>query len=313
MHFARHLVLLVPVSLAALTVACGEGNATLAPTGPTAALTSSLSSDGTGSESASTLDRNDKGEKGKGGGGAEEKPGNGKPESGDSGKPEKTFRGSLSGFVTAANGTSITVRGITVTPAPGAVIRHGNRILDFTSIVVGDHVQAKGTMTEGALLASEIKVEETSLEGGDDSERSGLISGLASTTGCPVLTFTIGTTTIKTSAATVFEDVTCSALANGAAVEVDGVLQADGSILATKVELEDDDDGVKVEGEVSVLSNVGSCPVVSFTIGSKQITTSASTTFEDVTCAALVNGLDVEVKGVVQSNGSILATKVERD
>ncbi|NOT27391.1 MAG: hypothetical protein HOP16_14970 [Acidobacteria bacterium] len=274
-----------------------------------------MASDETGaSERASTLGRDDKGDKGKGGGSEEkEKPGNGKPEAGDSGKPEKTFHGSLSGFVTAVSGTSITVRGITVTPAPGAIIRHGNRILDFTGIVVGNHVQAKGTMTQGALLASEIKVEETKREDGDDNERSGTISGLAATTGCPVLTFVIGTTTIRTSSTTVFEDVLCSALANGAVVEVSGVLQTDGSILATKVELEDDEDDAKVEGQVSGLSSIASCPVVSFTIGTKQITTSASTTFEDVTCAALVNGLDVEVKGVVQSNGSILATKVERD
>jgi hypothetical protein len=243
MYFVRRSVLLVPVSLAALTVACGGGSASLSPTGPTASTVSNISLDDTGgSEIASTLARDEKSNNGRGGGSQGDKPGNGKPEDGDDGKPEKPFHGSLSGFVTAVNGTSITVRGITVTPAADAVIRHGNRILEFSSIVVGNHVQAKGTMTEGALLASEIKVEQTNREGDDSDDLSGAISGLTATTGCPSVTFVIGTTTVKTSAATEFEGIACSALANGAVLEVEGELQTDGSILATKVEVEDDED-----------------------------------------------------------------------
>ena len=101
-----------------------------------------------------------------------------------------------------------------------------------------------------------------------------------------------------------FDDVLCSVLANGAIVEVKGTRQADGSIVATKVELEDDeDDGdddddeedAKVEGLVSGLPS-GTCPALTFTVGTKQVTTSASTTFKDVTCATLVNGMSVEVK-----------------
>jgi hypothetical protein len=163
------------------------------------------------------------------------------------GNPDKVSRGMLSGFVTATNGTSLTVRGITVTPAADAVIRHGNTILTLASIVVGDHVQARGTMSEGALEASEIKVEHTGKgdddeDGDDDSEVEGIISGLTSTAGCPVLSFMVGTTPVTTTATTEFDDVLCSALANGAVVEIDGTPQTDGSIIATKVELEDDTD-----------------------------------------------------------------------
>ena len=237
MHLVRKSVVLIPASLAILAVACGQGSATLSPTGPTA---SNILSEGTGgSETAATRARDDKGDKGRSGnGGSDEKPGHGKPDVGDNDKIDKPFHGSLSGFVTAVSGTTITVRGITVTAAPDAIVRHGNRILDFTSIVVGNHVQAKGTMTEGALLASEIKVEQTNGEDGDDDDDPlrGAISGLSATTGCPVLTFVIGTTTITTSAATDFDDVACGALANGTVVEITGVVQTDGSILASKVE-----------------------------------------------------------------------------
>jgi hypothetical protein len=43
---------------------------------------------------------------------------------------------------------------------------------------------------------------------------------------------------VRTSAATVFDDVTCANLANGARVEVDGIEQSDGSILATRIDAE---------------------------------------------------------------------------
>ena len=76
-------------------------------------------------------------------------------------------------------------------------------------------------------MAIEIKVQNTNGEDDDDVgdaakvERRGL--RLSPTTGCPAaVTFTIGTTTVKTSATTVFDDVTCATLANGALVEVDG-------------------------------------------------------------------------------------------
>ena len=159
------------------------------------------------------------------------------------GKPEQGSRRALSGFVTAVNATSLTVRGVVVTAAPGAVIRHGNQPLLLSSIVVGDHVQARGRMGADALSASEIKVERTrghadDGEGTDEdrSEVEGAVSDMVGTTGCPVLTFKVGTTTVTTSAATVFDGVLCTALANGALVEVKGATQADGSILASKVE-----------------------------------------------------------------------------
>ena len=96
-------------------------------------------------------------------------------------------------------------------------------------------------MGEGTLEATEIKVEHTG-KGDFDGGVEGVVSGLTATTGCPVLTFMVGTTKVTTSASTVFDDVLCSALANGAIVEIKGTRQADGWIVATKVELEDDDD-----------------------------------------------------------------------
>jgi len=172
-------------------------------------------------------------------------------------------RGSLSGFVTAMSDTTLTVRGVVVTVNADTVIRHGHRVLTMADIQVGDHVQVKGTATttttaaatETTFTATEIKVEDMDHDGDDDlddddaddddadAKVEGKIAALAGT--CPSLTFDVvsGTTTttttkVTTNADTKFDDVLCTALANDAVVEVKGTTQTDGSILATKVELE---------------------------------------------------------------------------
>jgi hypothetical protein len=203
----------------------------------------------------------------------------------------------------------------------GAVIRHGNRILTMADIEVGDHVQARGTLVGTTLTASEIKVEDTGNDDDDDDEieLKGTVAGLPGATVCPTLTFTINTTpvtTVKTNAATVFDDVTCATLANGAVVEVEGTTQADGSILATKIEAEAGPD--EVEGRIFELSGTGPCPTLTFKVGhsaatATTVTTNGSTTFTGVTCAALANGTKVEVEGTEQADGSITAASVELD
>jgi hypothetical protein len=197
----------------------------------------------------------------------------------------------------------------------GTRIRHGNRTLTMLDIEVGDHVQVRGGMDGTNLVATEIKVEDTGNDDDDDiDELKGTVAGISSSSGCPVLTFTINTTpatTVKTNASTVFDDVTCAALANGAVVEVKGIKQGDGSILATKIEAEAGPD--EVEGKISELAGTGPCPALTFKVGTTTVTTSASTTFSGVTCAALANGTRVEVEGTEQANGSIAAASIELD
>ena len=56
----------------------------------------------------------------------------------------------------------------------------------------------------------------------------------------------------------------------------------------------------------------GTCPTLSFTVQATKVTTTASTTFKDITCAAVANGAAVEVKGAKQTDGSVVASKVEK-
>jgi hypothetical protein len=205
---------------------------------------------------------------------------------------------SLSGFVAAVGNGSLIVLGTT------AVIRHGNQTLLVSEIVVGDHVQAKGTLVAGVLTASEIKVEHTrkELEGGVATE--GVVSGLLGTIGCPVLTFSVGTTVVRTSAVTIFDGLECAALADGLSVQVEGVVNADGSVAATKVDLQ------PLTGVVSGLPNATLCPTRAFTVGTRTVVTSATTVYENVACETVANGQNVLVDGTLQAGGTYAASSV---
>jgi hypothetical protein len=338
-------LLLIPFAAAALAVGCGEGQVLQSPTGPsgTAGSGSFLTADnadGNVATAASTDEfgtlakgGNGKG-KGNGGGGDSDDsesgsggPGNGhKPDSPGGGGPGRSHEDRVVGFVSATTFDSVTVNGITVTAAPDAVIRHGNRTLTMGDIGVGDHIQARGTMTGTSLLAIEIKVENTNGVDddnvGDAAKLKGAISELSATAGCPVVTFKIGTRVVTTSASTTFDDVACSALANGALVEVTGTVAADGSIAATKVELQSGPN--EVTGTVFELTGTASCgtatPALTFKVGATLATattvkTNTTTAFTGgtpvLTCATLANGANVEVEGTTQADGSITAASVE--
>ena len=341
----RMRLLLIPFAAAALTVGCGEGQVLQSPTGPSSTVGSgsvsgsALNADDADSAVATTASTGDfdtlaKGGNGKGrgnsGNGGDDEPdssgpGNGhKPENPGSGGPGRSHEDRVVGFVSAANVDSITVNGVTVTLGLGGIIRHGNRHLTMGNIGVGDHVQARGTMTGTSLVAVEIKVQNTNGEDDDDVgdalELRGAVAGFTGPTGCPVATFTIGTTTIHTSAATTFDDVTCATLANTNLVEVKGTRQADNSILATSVELQSGPN--EVRGAVSELTGTASCgtatPALTFkvtpTTGTAvTVKTIGTTTFTGgtLTCATLANGQNVEVEGTTQADLSLTAASVE--
>jgi hypothetical protein len=326
--FRVRSLLLVTFAAAVVAAGCGDG-ALSSPTAPSALPESSapgidLPSDDLASmtgEFAALGGRGQEGGSSNSGGGKgkdKEKQDKDKSDRGRSGEGSSNVdedgedhhgrRRNLSGFVTAVGADSITIRGIIVRITPSTVIRHGHRRLTVAQITVGDHAQARGLMSADGttMAATEIKVEDTGRDNGDQEAKvAGTVAGLSGT--CPALTFTVGTTTVQTNNSTTFKDVTCATLANGATVEVKGMRQADGSILATEVKLRPEE----VAGTVSELS--GTCPSVTFKLGTTVVKTSGATTFEDGTCAGISNGAKLEVKGVKQTDGSILASEVELD
>lgn len=338
----RRRLLLIPLAAAALAIGCGEGKLLESATGPSdiSASATLLTADAADSVTTASTD----GEfaalaKGGGGSGKDKDKGKDKDEESDDtdadddssnsgpgrgkkpdngGGPGRSHQDKVVGFVDAKTGDSLTVRGVKVIAGPTAVIRHGHRRLTMDDIQVGDHVQARGAMEDTTLVATEIKVQDTDNDDDNDADEAELKGAIAdlnlTTTPCPNVTFKIGTTIVKTNSSTKFDDAACADLANGKIVEVEGTKQADGSILASKVELEAGPD--EVEGTVFEFSGASGCPAVTFKVGrvlsvATKVTTTSSTTFTGVTCATLANGAKVEVEGTKQADGSITAASVE--
>jgi len=157
------------------------------------------------------------------------------------------------------------------------------------------------------------------------AEVEGTINAGSLTGSCAAnnLSFMVGTTRVVTNASTQFRDGTCASLAAGTRVEVKGTRQADNSILAAEVEGNDDDDDdddddareVRMTGAIVTGSLAGSCTAstLSFRISSTTIRTNSSTRFKDVACSSLRVGDRVEVRGLRQTDQSVLASRVERD
>jgi hypothetical protein len=155
-----------------------------------------------------------------------------------SGVDEFRLFGAVSNFVSLSN---FVVRGVTVdASAAGILFERGTaaQIANGSTLEVEGSLQS--TATGSVLKASKVKFENgvsltptpTSAVG-SEVEFKGTV---ASVTGD---TLVIGTRTIKLSASTVYRKVTRAQLVSGTFVEVKGTLQADGSVAAARVSLED--------------------------------------------------------------------------
>lgn len=161
---------------AVLSVGCGQGNSPTAPTGTlgdasvAVAEKRDVSTIATWNPEFGTAlkvnGKGNQGNKGKGGDDSNEADNvNGSVNDGAHGR-----RGMLSGFVTDVGDDWIEIRGIRVNISEDTIIRHGHWILEIDDIHEGDHAQARGTMNDSALEATEIKVEDTGKDNDDEDE-----------------------------------------------------------------------------------------------------------------------------------------------
>ena len=221
-------------------------------------------------------------------------------------------RAEVEGRVTGVSASGLMVGDKNISVPAGTVIRHGGTPMTLTDIHVGDRVHVKGTKTATGVMATEIMVQ-TGNGPGKEPEQAEVKGAVAAapTGACPSIQFMVGSTRVATNGSTRFGDTPCAQIAAGVVVEVEGTRQTDGSVLATRVEAEKQQ-AQEVELKGLVAAKVGTCPSITFNVGTQMVSTNASTEFRDATCAALAVGDQVEVKGTRQSNGTVLARRVEK-
>ena len=213
---------------------------------------------------------------------------------------ENELKGSIDS-IDSANG-SFVVLGHTVFVDSATVFED---VADLSGLSGGDPVEIHGMRTSTGIRAT--RVELLSSAPAEDEVR-GIVSDKDNPTG----TFEIaggGGTEFTYDGSTVIEDGTT--FADGDLVEV----HLDGSLYATRIELEDEEDSefssadeFEIEGYVSNLS--GSSGNYSFTIGTQQVETTAGTEFEGGAEGDLANDVRVEVEGPL-SGGTLFAEEIE--
>jgi hypothetical protein len=232
---------------------------------------------------------------------------------------------SIAGVLTAKSGTSplltLTVGASTVHTSAATVVRLGGNASDLSALVVGQTLEIEGTRrTDGSIDATSIHIE-------DAAEVEASVTGvLTSRTGtAPVLTLVVGGMTVRTNAGTELKaggggsgessdssntTIDFSALVVGVTLEVEGVRLPDGSIAATRIQLENPAD-TKFEVTANVGAPTGTCPSITFQLTGVTIQTTALTEF-DTPCSGFAAGTLVEVRGTRQLNGTVVADRVRK-
>jgi len=240
----------------------------------------------------------------------------------------------LEGRVASKNCSANQITVGTTTPVvvnlTGARIRHDGNTLTCADIQVNDRVEVHGSRNGTTIDATEVNVitdhEVPPVQ--KEVELKGTITLLRPP--CPSVTIMIGSTKVTTDAGTKFEESPCTALRNGDAVEVKGTKRTDGSVFASRVEKDDDenddedgddndnddqddhDNEAEIKGVVTGAASGHACPAFTFMVGSTSVTTGARTKFEHTTCAAVINGISVKVEGTRIGPTAIAASKVEK-
>lgn len=192
----------------------------------------------------------------------------------------------------------------------------GNSPDSFASLQDGDRVEVKGQQRDGYIYAARVHINDSDDDEDDDQDQSASIHGTLTAIGgsAPAMTLTVGGTTVTTTSATEVkrrgDTQTLAALVIGQSLHVVGTRQADGSIVARKIEIEDDETGGEFEIEGSAGGVQGTCPALTFSVNGFSIRTSAATAFEGGTCASLKSGTKVNVKGTRAADGATDATRV---
>ncbi len=176
----------------------------------------------------------------------------------------------------------------------------------FEGLAVGNFVEVSGYAdAEGNIRATRVEVETDS---GREIEVKGMVASLDSAAS----TFQINDLVVDFSSATL-SDFPDGIIADGDYVEVKGTdFGPAGELIATRVESEDDrhdnseDDDVEIEGYITTFDSPDN-----FSVSGMPVITNSQTQFEHGSVDDLALNVKLEVEGVVNADGVLVAREVE--
>jgi len=178
-------------------------------------------------------------------------------------------------------------------------------------VAIGDFLEVNGFIdADGRIVATRIERETDE----DDFEVVGFISGLDTA----ARSFEINDLRVDYSAASLDDDFPPGGPADGDLVEVEGDFFESGTLIADELEYRgnparlacddfgDDDCDVEIEGFITRVDSASSSA-----LNGIPVTVSSATQFEDGSAANIVVNARVEVEGVLDANGVLLAESIE--
>jgi hypothetical protein len=142
---------------------------------------------------------------------------------------------------------------------------------------------------------------------------NGSVTALPGTTG-QIGKWTVGGKTVNVTASTVFPTGQLATIAVGSAVNVEGILNADGSITALRIALQGTpptppSTGYALHGAVTALPGTTG-QIGNWTVAGVTVIVSAATVFPAGQPASIIVGTQVDVNGTLNSGGTVTASKI---
>lgn len=191
----------------------------------------------------------------------------------------------------------------------GSVYVNGQRYTsDNANIDVGNNTSADESMLRVGMV---VKVAASATDDGSDPEANQItyeesLQGPVSFIDRTAETLTVLGQTVQFDELTAFEDTDVAMLSLGDLVEVSGYINEDGDFYATLIEVENDEDEMKLRGNVSALDTSAQ----TFKINELVIDYSG-TEFDDMTADDLTDGLFVKVEGTEFNADTLTLTATE--
>ncbi|MFW2373736.1 MAG: DUF5666 domain-containing protein [Gammaproteobacteria bacterium] len=206
----------------------------------------------------------------------------------------------------AIDGTGvINVMGQSVTITADTVFE-SDSLTSINDLVANDIVEVSGFADgTGNVVATRIETKNAA----EDVEVKGLVSALDSA----AMTFSIGSLTVDYSASEIPAN-----LVDGLYVEVktNQALAAGPTMMASKVEIEDDGD-MDIDGdegdEIEVQGIVSDVSSTSFRFNGSLVEFASLEIDEDFDIATLVDGMIITVEGYIDANGNFVVEEIEED
>lgn len=224
------------------------------------------------------------------------------------------------GTVESIASPAIVVSGHNVTTTSATQFKHHGTAITLADVHIGDRVEVEGSpQADLSVLARTISVEasEGETDGGVDDpgsvEFEGSLSAIAGSK------LTVDGVTVSISATTDIENgdakADAAALAVGQRLKVEGELQADKSVAATKIEIHtaSKPEDKHVTGAIAAIDTVAG----TLTIGASTVKVDAKTRFESGDhqvghLSDLKVGDKVDVEAAVDAKGGLLALEIHR-